>query len=234
MSICLFMLSDADFAMTALLAHLRLIESFLDGLVPDELRCPISGLVMHDPVVASDGITYSRAALLDWMRTNGSRSPVSGELIDASGLVVNRAAQDMAEEIRSDALDEAGITRLRLKATLYWMTKSKFTIPPDFQQKAPDFRGRWPMQVDPKACAQLAWDVFPRLRSMVYVQFASCLGPTTTEDAIKRTAEKYFVSALALIKGTKTQQLTFALRCTYYVDYLNSQTHRQWRAFWSE
>jgi pyridoxal/pyridoxine/pyridoxamine kinase len=42
----------------------------------DELSCPISMLLMTDPVVADDGHTYQREAIEEWIKkcTDGGKS----------------------------------------------------------------------------------------------------------------------------------------------------------------
>jgi hypothetical protein len=45
-------------------------------VTPDELSCPISMLLMTDPVVADDGHTYQREAIEEWIKkcTDGGKS----------------------------------------------------------------------------------------------------------------------------------------------------------------
>ena len=45
------------------------------SLVEDSMHCPISHLLMKDPVLASDGYTYDRAAITQWFASK-STSPV--------------------------------------------------------------------------------------------------------------------------------------------------------------
>jgi hypothetical protein len=45
------------------------------------LRCPISDRLMYDPVVLSDGHTYDRPTIEEWLARGGGRSPKTGELL---------------------------------------------------------------------------------------------------------------------------------------------------------
>ena len=45
------------------------------SLVEDSMHCPISHVLMKDPVLASDGYTYDRPAITQWLVTK-STSPV--------------------------------------------------------------------------------------------------------------------------------------------------------------
>lgn len=45
----------------------------------DALRCPISGIIMNDPVVlCSSGVSYERTVIENWLIVHGT-DPVSGE-----------------------------------------------------------------------------------------------------------------------------------------------------------
>ena len=50
--------------------------------------CPITGIPMTDPVVASDGHTYQRDAIERWMKTS-MKSPLTGEVLSSRTLVPN-------------------------------------------------------------------------------------------------------------------------------------------------
>ena len=226
--------------------HLRNIEEQVDSLIPDAWRCPITGRVMQDPVIADDGISYERAALQAWLDGHGNRLPVSG-IPKSSQFILNRALRDMTAGVEAGIPGADVITRLRLAATLHWMTKSKFEIPDDFLRhlRTPlsAFDGGWPLITDPKSCASLAWEVFPRLRLIIYVQFACVSGTSYITDAVKSIAKECFVDALASSHITKTAQLMHAL--DLYVSrhpdlrpqleaYKGSITCREWCAFWNE
>ena len=47
---------------------------------PQELRCPITNILMNEPVMAADGFTYERAAITDWIEFHRT-SPKTGAQI---------------------------------------------------------------------------------------------------------------------------------------------------------
>ena len=60
-----------------------------DARVPLEFVCPISQHIMTDPVVAADGYTYERAAILAWLRAGHTASPISNRPLAHPGLTPN-------------------------------------------------------------------------------------------------------------------------------------------------
>lgn len=56
--------------------------------LPGMPSCPITGVPMVDPVVAADGHTYERHAIMRWMQTS-NKSPLTGEVLAHSQLVSN-------------------------------------------------------------------------------------------------------------------------------------------------
>ena len=55
----------------------------------DAFTCPISQELMVDPVVAPDGHTYEREALMRWLRISAvPRSPLTGTHVGAPMLYV--------------------------------------------------------------------------------------------------------------------------------------------------
>jgi WD40 repeat protein len=80
---------------------LRAIENFnkhpvvqttrLDDGVPDEYLCPITREKMRDPVIASDGYTYERAAIKAWMSNGKTRSPMTNAVLGNDSLTPNRS-----------------------------------------------------------------------------------------------------------------------------------------------
>ena len=55
--------------------------------------CPITQEVMREPVIDSEGNTYEKSAILEWLKTS-NKSPVTRNVISASQLVPNRALID--------------------------------------------------------------------------------------------------------------------------------------------
>jgi hypothetical protein len=59
-------------------------------------RCPITMCVMEDPTVASDGHTYERSAIMDWMSRNDT-SPLTGDIFTHNHLVTNYAFRSVMD-----------------------------------------------------------------------------------------------------------------------------------------
>lgn len=58
--------------------------------VPAEYLCPITNDVMRDPVIDSEGHTYERTAIVQWLQTN-PRSPITRKPMTVADLKPNRA-----------------------------------------------------------------------------------------------------------------------------------------------
>ena len=56
--------------------------------------CPIDYAVMVDPVVADDGYTYNRRAIIRWL-SNSARSPMTGLALSSRRLVTNWALRNL-------------------------------------------------------------------------------------------------------------------------------------------
>jgi hypothetical protein len=50
--------------------------------VPPEWFCPLSRVLMLDPVCLMDGLSYNRAALEEWLESKGSINPATGAPLD--------------------------------------------------------------------------------------------------------------------------------------------------------
>ena len=61
------------------------LQPTIARLAPFEFLCPISGKLMSDPVEASDGVVYDRAAISKWMQlyTYQKLSPLRGSLLQS-------------------------------------------------------------------------------------------------------------------------------------------------------
>lgn len=70
-----------------------------DLRVPYIYKCPITEKLMADPVQASDGYTYEKAAFHKFILTNGvAKSPLTGEPLDSGDVRPNRAIKDLIEQ----------------------------------------------------------------------------------------------------------------------------------------
>eukprot|EP01032_Pedospumella_encystans_P031847 gene31847-35948_t len=68
--------------------------------IRDEFICPITYELMRDPVVASDGHTYEKAAIEKWLK-NHKISPRSGEPMDVltiPNINIKKLIQDIINE----------------------------------------------------------------------------------------------------------------------------------------
>jgi predicted amino acid-binding ACT domain protein len=54
------------------------MQSYLSNNIPVDYLCPIRHELMTDPVVASDGHTYERESITEWIRRGNRKSPLSG------------------------------------------------------------------------------------------------------------------------------------------------------------
>ena len=70
--------------------------------VPDDYVCPITAEIMIDPVSTSDGFTYERAAITEWLRTKDT-SPKTGATLESKTLIPNHLVRSMIR-----AFNEAG------------------------------------------------------------------------------------------------------------------------------
>ena len=61
---------------------------------PHDFCCPITQELMSDPVMASDGHTYERAAIERWFESNQT-SPLTGEELASKALVPNMMIRSM-------------------------------------------------------------------------------------------------------------------------------------------
>lgn len=73
-------------------------------LPPSDLVCPLSHAVFTIPVVAMDGHTYEKAAILEYFRQHGdSTSPRDGTVMESGMLIPNRVVAAQAARYRSVA-----------------------------------------------------------------------------------------------------------------------------------
>ena len=71
--------------------------------MPDEYICPITQVVMVDPVLGSDGRSYERSAITEWLRTHNT-SPLTREVMTAESLKPNYALRSLIQ--RHNALPQ--------------------------------------------------------------------------------------------------------------------------------
>jgi hypothetical protein len=69
----------------------------------EEFLCPITQTKMVDPVLGSDGRTYERSAITEWLRTH-TTSPITREPMTAASLTTNYALRSMIERHNTTAV----------------------------------------------------------------------------------------------------------------------------------
>jgi hypothetical protein len=63
------------------------------------LRCPISGEIMHDPVIlVCSGLSYERSSIEEWIRVNGT-DPESGAPLRDTRLIRNPCLRALIESV---------------------------------------------------------------------------------------------------------------------------------------
>ena len=70
-----------------------------DKALIDALRCPISGIIMNDPVIlCSSGVSYERSVIENWMHLNGT-DPFSGEQLQDARVIQNTCLRSLIAAI---------------------------------------------------------------------------------------------------------------------------------------
>jgi len=64
--------------------------------IPEEYICPITQVTMVDPVIGSDGNTYDKSAITEWLRSH-STSPMTRQPMNIESLRPNFALRSMIE-----------------------------------------------------------------------------------------------------------------------------------------
>lgn len=62
--------------------------------------CPITHQLFKDPVLAEDGHTYEREAIIKWIQSHGT-SPLTRQILDVNQLHPNLTIKNMADEFRT-------------------------------------------------------------------------------------------------------------------------------------
>ena len=70
--------------------------------IPDEYLCPITLLLMRDPVMGADGRTYERTAITQWLQSNPN-SPITRQPMTISSLKPNYALKSAIERFQARA-----------------------------------------------------------------------------------------------------------------------------------
>lgn len=71
--------------------------------------CPILLQIMHDPVICTDGYSYERTAIREWLFTRDT-SPLTGAKLESKDIITNRALQNSItewQELQKKAISSA-------------------------------------------------------------------------------------------------------------------------------
>ncbi|CAD7697089.1 unnamed protein product [Ostreobium quekettii] len=79
-------------------------EAYLQQIV-DLFTCPITHEIMVDPVMAADGYTYERKAIMQWLKAH-RRSPMTNEPLVEFVLIANHGLKSMIQDWKSRCEDE--------------------------------------------------------------------------------------------------------------------------------
>jgi hypothetical protein len=71
------------------------------SFILNTLSCPITLELFVDPVLADDGHTYERAALVEWVKNHNGTSPITRQPIKIKELKPNRIVKQLADQYRS-------------------------------------------------------------------------------------------------------------------------------------
>jgi hypothetical protein len=225
----------------------------LDSII-ESICCPISGLVMNNPVHMSDGVTYDDANIANWMAAHDDKSPFSKQRVHESG-PCDQNILSLIQNVQADQETPYTPTllRVRLRASLNWIVRSKFPFldPSTFETAYNDFSHRsfpedpWPLSVYPETCVELTWIHCGHLRAMVYAEFAKAAGDAPhASEYTKQLASRHFVSSMRKHPlESKTNQLITALRSAYSIHRTSDETpppfdvtgiSDKWTVFWGD
>lgn len=83
-------------------------EKQVDSFVSDTLTCPITLELFVDPVLADDGHTYERSAIIEWVKIHNGTSPMTRQPIKIKELKSNRLIKQLADQYRSTSPSNIG------------------------------------------------------------------------------------------------------------------------------
>ena len=72
--------------------------------IPENFLCPISKSIFYNPVLLSDGYTYEKEYILEWIKNNNKSPMTNRDLIDksiSSNILVRSMVRDWVDKINS-------------------------------------------------------------------------------------------------------------------------------------
>jgi hypothetical protein len=80
----------------------------IDSPVLNALTCPITLELFVDPVLAGDGYTYERSAIVEWIKYHNGTSPITRQPIKIKDLKSNRIVKQLADQYRTPSIPKIG------------------------------------------------------------------------------------------------------------------------------
>ena len=68
---------------------------------PESFRCPVSLMIMLDPVIMSDGFSYERIEAEDWLSRGNTTSPLTNKTLTSTQLIPNVTLRQSIEEFHN-------------------------------------------------------------------------------------------------------------------------------------
>ncbi|CAF3969897.1 unnamed protein product [Rotaria sp. Silwood2] len=65
------------------------------------LQCPLTGQMFCDPVIAEDGHTYEREAIINWLQKHNGTSPITQQLLNINKLQSNLTIKQLIEQFEA-------------------------------------------------------------------------------------------------------------------------------------
>ncbi|CAF3604399.1 unnamed protein product [Rotaria sp. Silwood1] len=82
----------------------------MNSFILNTLKCPITLELFVDPVVANDGHTYERSAIIEWVQNHNGTSPITRQPIKIDQLKSNRVVKQLADQYRIISMSKIGKT----------------------------------------------------------------------------------------------------------------------------
>jgi hypothetical protein len=79
-----------------------------DTFILNALTCPITLELFVDPVLADDGHTYERSAIIEWIKYHNGTSPMTRQSIKIKELKTNRIIKQLADQYRTSSVSQIG------------------------------------------------------------------------------------------------------------------------------
>jgi len=76
-------------------------EKQIDSFLINTLTCPITLELFVDPVLADDGYTYERSAIVEWIKNHNATSPMTRQPIKIKELKTNRVVKQLSDQYRT-------------------------------------------------------------------------------------------------------------------------------------